>query len=289
MSEVVDLWHEWTPVVPVVVLALAYAAGWRRARLAGDPRLTGAHPAACACGLAVLAAAVAPPFDEVADDLLVAHMAQHMVLALVVPVPLVLGRPGVVLGALLGPAGGVRGLGARAHAWLEARPAVWVAGGLALHLATFLSWHVPALYDAALADERVHAVEHATLLLGGLALASALVDVGWGRKPVLGLGALFGATVATGVLGALLTLAPSPLYDAHLLTAPGRGLTPLEDQQLAGGSMWVVGGVLYLAAAVVIVVRWLEAGPRSGAVATDALALGEVPTPEVGAGVAGAP
>ncbi len=67
-----------------------------------------------------------------------------------------------------------------------------------------------------------------------------------------------------GMLGAILTFAPVPLYAAHAVAPFLWGLTPLQDQQLGGLIMWVPAGVPYAAAAIVVARRsWshLSSGP----------------------------
>jgi putative membrane protein len=65
-----------------------------------------------------------------------------------------------------------------------------------------------------------------------------------------------------GLLGALITFAGGALYAPHLLVTQAWGLTPLQDQQLAGLIMWVPAAGLYLGAALFLAQRWLarEAG-----------------------------
>jgi putative membrane protein len=72
--------------------------------------------------------------------------------------------------------------------------------------------------------------------------------------------------VAMGVLGALITLATRPLYAPHQLGPWLWGLTPLEDQQIAGLIMWAPAAGIYLAAALLILARWLDR-ERTGAAA----------------------
>jgi putative membrane protein len=60
-------------------------------------------------------------------------------------------------------------------------------------------------------------------------------------------------------LGAVLAFAAAPLYESHLHTTQEWGLTALEDQQLAGGIMWVPPGVVYLVVMIVLLARWLNA------------------------------
>jgi cytochrome c oxidase assembly factor CtaG len=65
----------------------------------------------------------------------------------------------------------------------------------------------------------------------------------------------------TSLLGALLALAPRVLYPAQTAASSAWGLTPLEDQQLAGLLMWVPAGTVYAGAALWFAARWIR---RSG-------------------------
>jgi cytochrome c oxidase assembly factor CtaG len=69
------------------------------------------------------------------------------------------------------------------------------------------------------------------------------------------------STVQMGLLGALITLAPRPLYAPHLLTTDAWGLAPLEDQQLGGLVMWIPGGVAYVVGALAVARTWLSRPP----------------------------
>jgi cytochrome c oxidase assembly factor CtaG len=120
------------------------------------------------------------------------------------------------------------------------------------------------LYDAALAHDSLHALEHVTFLVGGVALWSVVGRARWHHHTGGAVLVLFAAAVGSGALAALLTLAPRPLYDAHLATTAAWHLSPLEDQQLAGAVMWVPGGLVYTVAAAILFVRWLESGPARG-------------------------
>ena len=72
---------------------------------------------------------------------------------------------------------------------------------------------------------------------------------------------LFFTATISGVLGALMALAQSPWYAryAELGMAPF-GLTPTEDQQLAGLLMWMPGGTVHAVAALALVGRALSQG-----------------------------
>jgi putative membrane protein len=68
-----------------------------------------------------------------------------------------------------------------------------------------------------------------------------------------------------GLLGALLTFTGQPLYAPHFASTTPWGLTPLEDQQTAGLIMWAPAAAVYLAAALLMLGRWIGPDARAGA------------------------
>lgn len=116
---------------------------------------------------------------------------------------------------------------------------------LLLSTATLWAWHFPAAYDAALADVRLYWAMQISLLASAVAFWRALVAA---PAPAALLGAV-GGMAQMGFLGSILTFAPAPLYDSHLATTVPWGIGPLEDQQLGGLVMWVLGMIPYAVAA----------------------------------------
>jgi putative membrane protein len=260
-------WASWSldPAVGWCAAAgAAYAVGFHRAARPPAP----VEAAAFAAGLAVTVVALASPLDALADELFAAHMSQHLLLALVAPLLIVVGAPGRALAAL--PSTGARRvLGRDLRRFRRAtglrRAAVGTAlAAVAAHVLALGLWHVPALYDLAVRSVPVHVVEHVSLFVTGLALWWVVLGVRWQRRSGMAVVYLFLAGLPMGALAALLTLAPRPLYASHLATTAAWGLTPLEDQQLAGAIMWVPGGLVYLGAVAVVIVRWLGSGPAPG-------------------------
>jgi putative membrane protein len=200
--------------------------------------------------------ALVSPLDGAAASLFAAHMAQHLVLMMVAAPLLAASRPLLVVGAALPAAGRrrLRRVAARRLATAMFHPVVvWTLGTVVLW-----AWHLPVLYDAAVRNDAVHAVEHVTLL-GAAALLWAAV-LGRSPRPLAApaaVGLLFATMLQSSALGAVLTLAGSPLYSVHETTTAAWGLTPLEDQQLAGALMWVPPGVVYLGVMAGLLVRWL--------------------------------
>jgi putative membrane protein len=73
---------------------------------------------------------------------------------------------------------------------------------------------------------------------------------------------IFATKVQTGTLGALLTFVPRPMYPVYEAAAAEFGLTPLQDQYLAGLIMGTVGGLVYLVAGTILFVSWLHGMER---------------------------
>jgi putative membrane protein len=117
--------------------------------------------------------------------------------------------------------------------------------GLPLAAAAVILWvsHAPPVYDAALANVLLYWLMQVSLLASAVVFWRAVLAPG--RAPVEPFAAVVAAFAAMGLLGALLTFAPAPLYAAHATAPLAFGLTPLDDQRLAGLLMWVPAGTPY--------------------------------------------
>lgn len=123
-------------------------------------------------------------------------------------------------------------------------------------------WHYPAAYDLALSHIPVYWLMQATLLAGAVWFWRAVLTAN--RAPIEPILFVVASFAQMGMLGAILTFAPSALYAAHSVAPFAWGLTPLADQQLGGLIMWVPAGLPYAAAAVLLARRgWtrLSDGP----------------------------
>jgi putative membrane protein len=208
--------------------------------------------------------ALSPPMDELSEAWLAGHMLQHELL-MVVAAPLVAaGAP--VIALLWAVPGGFRRRALEALrrppmtlAWavLTAPAAVFVLHGLAIWV-----WHLPSLYDYAVEHEAVHALQH--LCFFGTA-ALFWWGIAHGRYGRHGYGVavvyVFATALHGSVLGALLTFSPRVWYVPYM-TAKSSGLTPLEDQQLAGLLMWVPGGVVLAGLGLGLFAAWLRESDR---------------------------
>lgn len=209
----------------LVAAWLAYVAGGRRVA----PRRAGLFHLATTLALLALVG----PFDAWAGTSAALHMAQHMVLMVVIAPLWVLARPLPQWRASVGERARWLWIGALQGA---RRPLTMAL----IHGALIWFWHAPRPYMLAVDNPWWHMLEHAGFLVSaGLFWWAVLHPRAAARGRAML--ALLLTLVHTGLLGALLTFARTPLY---------RDATDLYDQQLAGLIMWVPGGLAYLIAAV---------------------------------------
>lgn len=206
---------------PVLLVALAAAAALVLWRCRGRERLFGL------AAVTVLVVVFVSPLCAISSALFSIRTVHH-VLLVAVAAPLI--------------------------AWaLPDRRAGSLTLATAMQAVIFWAWHAPLAYGAALSSDLVYGLMQVSLLASsvwfwmGVRRASAPSAVGH----------LLVAMVAMGLLGALLTFAEQAIYAPHLMTTQAWGLTPLEDQQTAGLIMWAPAAAIYLAAALIILGRWI--------------------------------
>jgi cytochrome c oxidase assembly factor CtaG len=212
--------------VTLILTALAaalYAQAFVRLRTrAGPARARAWQPIAFGAGLAVSALAVLVVPE---DELLAAHMLQHLLLGDVGPLLLVLGLAGP-LGLFVVPRAALRVIGRGLVRLLDsARAAV------ALWLATLAVWHVPALYDAAETHPALHVAEHVCFATAGLLVWHQILSgrLSAGRRALIA----FVLLVASAVLAEVLVATP-PLYPLYSeLSDRPFGWTAGQDQSRA--------------------------------------------------------
>jgi putative membrane protein len=261
----------WDPLVllGLVAASAVYARGLRIywGRVGAGRGVRRWQAMAYASGLLALVVALVSPLDALAEALFTAHMVQHLLLVVVAAPLLVLGAP-LVPGLWALPRARRLALGRWWHdarrvwgGWrLLSQPAVvWT-----LYAATLWIWHLPVLYEAALASASAHALEHVTLLLSALLFWWTALHSGHPGRLGHGAGVLyvFAASLPSGLLGVLLTFARTAWYPAYAPSEAAWGLSPLEDQQLAGLLMWVPGGLAHVIAALGLLVAWLASAER---------------------------
>lgn len=255
-------WWTFDPWVvgPILLTIALYLRGILVLRAKGATRhvLRPVAVAGFCAGSGALFLALIWPLDALGEASFAAHMGQHMMLIAVAAPLFSLAQPApVLLAALPAPWRRVNALLGGLYAVLRflARPPV----AFAIHGAIVWTWHAPLLFELALRWRWLHVLEHLAFFASALLFWFAM------RNAVRHGGAalwVLGTLMHTGLLGALITFSPRLLYPLYGKTA-GMGLTPMEDQQLAGLLMWVPGGACYLAAGLWLAAAWLRASARA--------------------------
>jgi putative membrane protein len=245
----------------LITAALLWAVGARRVRDARGPgTVSRLRSALFLAGLATIGTALQSPIDGYAADRFSVHMAQHLLLTLVAAPLLVLARPVTLLlqassretrRRLLLPVLHSRALGA-----VAAPPVAWCV----FALVTWLTHH-PSLYELALRNEAVHALEHVAYLGSALlfwfAVAGADPSPGRMGHPARLL-YLFLAMPQMTFLGLAISSATHALYPSY-----GTGAAALADQRLAGTLMGAAGMFVVIPAIAVVLLDWLRREERA--------------------------
>jgi putative membrane protein len=196
-------------------------------------------------------------------------MVQHMLLVAV-------GAPLILLGAPIRPlARGLPRALRRAVLRPFARSAV-VRGALhllrhplvaaGLYVAGLYAWHVPLLYDAAVADPLVHAAEHLWFMATALLFWSCVIDPEPFRArlayPTRIVFLLLAGAAQNTILGGLLSFSTRLFYRSYEGRPERYGFDALVDQRVGGAIMWVPGDVIFLTAASLSFFLWLSQEER---------------------------
>ena len=246
-----------TILVGLGALALVYLSGWRRARLAGEHHRPGTGRLALfGTGLLTILAALVSPIDSLGDQLMVMHMLQHILLLDIAPILLILGLTKVLLRPVTRRLQTVeRRAGFLAHpvfAVLAYAGFMWL-------------WHVPAMYDLALRHSGIHALEHICFAVGGGLYWWHVLSPIRGRMRLGGLGPVMymvTTKILVGLLGIVLAFAPHSIYPFYQHHPHYWGLSPSEDQSMAGLLMALEQSIVMGIAVVWLFVRMLTESER---------------------------
>ena len=249
----------WSTVIGLVALAALYE--WRRWLRAHRGSLVDHQPSSISHqrlkfygGLSVTFLSLNGWLHDLSDwYLFSAHMVQHLILTLLVPPLLIAGTPGWMLRPTL------RYRPVAAGARFLTNPRVSFA---AFNL-VLAAWHVPALYNTAMANHNVHIVQHLMFMASAVLLwwpiLSPLPELPRLSYPMQML-YLFLTTLPMSVVAVYITYSDNLLYPAYAAAPRIAGILPLEDQLIGGLIMWIPGGLLFFGVISVIFYRWQQLG-----------------------------
>ncbi len=247
-------------VLPLVLVVSLYLVGVQRVRQRRPPPAwKGSRTACFLAGIGVLFVALASPIDVYSDDLLSVHMVQHLLLMLIAPPLLLLGRP--VTLALAASFGRMRsGLAGLAQGRVGHTLGSPVIGFGAFAIVMWAS-HLTHLYEATLTDEPLHALEHLVFLAAALLFWWPIVarDPGAARLSHPGrLLYLFLCMPVMSLLGFVVSSSDRVLYLHYVASGRGLGVSALADQRLAGTLMWEGSMLVSVVALSAVLLDWFD-------------------------------
>jgi cytochrome c oxidase assembly factor CtaG len=224
-------------LLPLLLAAALYAK--RAATLARRARPVPLWRQLCfAAGLLTIVLALLSPIGHIADELVIAHMVEHLMLGDLATLLLVLGLTGPLLQPILA-------IPVFDRLRILAHPLV----ALPLWALNFYLWHVPVLYDAAYGGAPVHALEHTCFVFFGclmwMPVFGPLPTPQW-FTAAWKVGYVVVVRFAGAILGNVLMWSGTVLYPAYAAGERFWGVSPLTDQSTAGVVMMVEGTFLGL-------------------------------------------
>jgi len=260
------LYWAWPPVVTVAVALVALL--WVRA----TRQVAREHPGnpyprrrtvSFAAALLLVLLALQSGIERYDTTLFSMHMVQHLILLFPVPILLLQAGPVTLLLRVASPR-----WRARILTVLQSR-AVGVIShplvGWTLLVAVMWGTHLSVMFETALEDAFIHNMEHALYLSTALLFWAPIFSVDPIRHRLRGgsaLAYLITQMPQNSFLGVAIMWSPAPLYPYYATLGRAWGPTPVEDQQLAGSLMWLVGDALFLAAIFVVLAALAKSEDR---------------------------
>ena len=244
-------------LVGVAALTVAYIWAWRQARQPGMPHPPGyGRLMLFATSMLCVLIALVSPVDALSTDLIFIHMIQHLLLLDLMPILLILS----LTKGLMRPV-------TRRIILIERRAGVFAhpVFALIMYVGMMALWHIPAMYDYALAHTTVHALEHICFSVAGTMYWWHLLSPIRGRQHLSGMQTVVYMSITkffVGVLGIILAFAPHCIYPWYLDHPQYWGLSPRVDQNLAGVVMALEQSLIMGIALVYLVVKMLGAGDK---------------------------
>ena len=189
-------------------------------------------------GIGLTAIGLLSPIDSLGEELLSAHMAQHLLIADLAAPLLLVGMRSPVYAFLL-PRPALVALARRRRLRKLFRTVRKPLVAIPVFAALLYGWHLSFMFEAALESMPVHVLQHWAFVFGSVLVWWAPLDPK--RRRLHGelwkVGHMIGARLAGMFLGMAFVIMRTPAYDAYGDSAREHGLSPLGDQQLAGGMM----------------------------------------------------
>jgi cytochrome c oxidase assembly factor CtaG len=246
-------------IVCVAVYGVGISRLWRSAGRGHGISVRSA--ASFFAGWLSLAIALIGPVHTLSEALFSAHMTQHEILMLISAPLIILGRPQIAAVWAL-PATWRRHISSVTNAPSFESTWHFISGSFVaflIHGVALWVWHIPALFDATLESDVIHALQHGSFFGTALLFWWAIINnsLDW-KSSFAGVLFLFLTSLHSGILGAFLTFTRQIWYPVYTSSTSAWGITPLEDQQVGGLIMWVPAGLVYIVAGLIMFARLLS-------------------------------
>lgn len=187
-------------------------------------------------GLVLIVITIASPVGHIADELLFVHMIEHLLLADIGALLIVLGLTGPMLQPVL-----------QVRFFDRLRVLTNPAIAFPIWALDLYAWHLPVFYEAALRNNSVHALEHAMFIACGInmwmPLFGPLPKPRWFGNAAQ-LGYILAVRLAGALLGNVFIWSGSIFYSFYSKGEAQWGISALKDQGAAGSVMMVEGSIL---------------------------------------------
>ena len=252
-------WWRWSihPSTVIGIAALGALYVWAAKKSGRDP--TVAQRIFFFSGLLVMFASLNGPIHDLSDDYLFsAHMVQHLLLTLVMPPLILAGVPGAMLRPILSR----RGIAPIARFFTRA-PIAFVVFNVVI-----AAWHLPPLYNAAMANHNIHILEHLMFMTAAVLmwwpLLSQLPEFPRLAYPGQMLYS-FLMSIPMTIVAVYIAMSDHVLYPAYAAAPRVLPISPLEDQLLGALIMWIPGGIIFYIIMTVVFFKWNARGEDSTA------------------------
>ena len=222
-------------IAPAIAFGVMYLV--RARRLAADGRAVPAWRQWCWYGgLGLIVVTLCSPLGALADELFYAHMAEHLLIADVGALLVVLGLTGPLLAPLL-----------RAPVLGRMRVLAHPVVAYALWAADLLFWHLVGPHEAAVRNDVVHALQH--MLFVGLGVNMWMALLGPLPKPAwfgnaAKLGYIIAVRLTSTILANVFVWSQAAYFSVYAAGEREHGISPQSDQIVAGSIMMVEGSIL---------------------------------------------
>ena len=263
-AEVLGQWVFSVPWIVIVALALGlYWYGLRAARRNGFE-----HPRwrfwVYTAGVLLVAIAVLSPMAHYGRQLLWVDFTGFLLITMIAPPLILLGSP-LTLAFRASSAAGRARLRRAYRGRLVTIVTFPVGSWLAFAVVTYL-WQFSGWTDLAATNDVVRFVQQSSLLLVGLLFwlpGLAPDPVRWRMAYPLRALYIFVEMTHKGLFGAMFLGASTPFHEKFAANAPAWAPDPMTDQRMAIIILWIGGNMVFLAALVGIIARWLAYEQRN--------------------------